>query len=172
MVRKLAATMQKTKSDGAGMTTNYTIRRATSADVALISHQRAAMFTDMGIDPVMVARMEPSFRDWVDERLTSGEYLGWLAVAEDGQVVAGAGLWLNQWIPSPMIPSGKRGYILNVYTEPEHRRQGLAKRLVEACVEYCRTHELKAVVLHASEQGRPIYEGMGFTNTNEMRLTL
>lgn len=150
--------------------TAYTIRRATQADVAVISYQRAAMFTDMGFDPALCSQMEAPFQAWVSERMTSGEYLGWLAVAEDGEVVAGAGLWLNRWIPSPMVPSGKRGYILNVYTEREHRRHGLAKRLVQVCIDYCKEQGLIAVVLHASDQGRPIYEGMGFTDTNELRL--
>jgi GNAT superfamily N-acetyltransferase len=154
-----------------GMGIEYTIRMATLDDVDTLIHHRAAMFTDMGFDPALVSRMGEPFRGWVSERLSSGEYLGWLALA-DGQVVAGAGLWLNQWIPSPMIPNGKRGYILNVYTEPEHRRQGLARRLVEACMDHCREQGLIAAVLHASDQGRPIYEGMGFTDTNEMRLYL
>jgi ribosomal protein S18 acetylase RimI-like enzyme len=152
--------------------TAYTIRFATLDDVPVVSHQRAAMFTDMGFDPALVSRMEPPFQAWVSDLIRSGEYIGFLAVAEGGEVVAGAGLWLNQWIPSPMISSGKRGYILNVYTEPEHRRQGLARRLVDACIGYCREQRLTAVVLHASEQGRSIYEGMGFKDTSEMRLYL
>jgi GNAT superfamily N-acetyltransferase len=170
MVCIVTATMRKTEEHPLTMGAEYTIRMATLADVALISHQRANMFIDMGMDPAPIRQMEQPFQMWVSDLMTKGAYYGWFAVADDGQVVAGAGLWLNPWIPSPQSPSGQRGYILNVYTEPEHRRQGLARRLVQTCIDDCRERGLSAVVLHASDQGRPIYERMGFKVTNEMRL--
>ncbi|MCZ2098891.1 MAG: GNAT family N-acetyltransferase [Anaerolineae bacterium] len=126
----------------------------------------------MGGDLALIDRMEPPFRDWLAERIENGTYHGWLAVDSDGQVIGGAGLWLYDWIPSPLAPQPARGYILNVYTEPGQRRQGIARRLVEEILTYCRARGLKFVLLHASEQGRPIYEGLGFEQTNEMRIRL
>lgn len=154
------------------MTTAYTIRAATVDDAETITQQRASMFLAMGVDATKVEAQSAPFLAWVSEKLVAGEYLGWLAVSSDGQVVAGAGMWLNDWFPSPLAANIRRGYILNVFTEPEHRGQGLARRLVEEALAYCRAHEIAAAVLHASDAGRPIYERIGFTQTNEMRLIL
>jgi hypothetical protein len=48
----------------------------------------------------------------------------------------------------------------------------MAKRIVQAALEACRSAGLRRVTLHASEEGRPLYEALGFQATNEMRLTL
>jgi GNAT superfamily N-acetyltransferase len=154
------------------MSSTYTIRRAALADVPVIARQRGGMFRDMGTDPALIAERDSAFRAWLSERLERGEYLGWLAVSEAGEAVAGVGLWFYDWVPNPLAPSIRRGYILNVYTEPEYRRQGIARRLVEEILAYCKANGIQTMLLHASQEGRPIYEALGFTATNEMRLNL
>ncbi len=151
---------------------NYTIRKATLDDAAIILHHRMGMFTDMGIDPARVATMEAPFRAWVSEEFSAGRFETWFACADDGQVIAGAGLWLYQWIPSPLASQTVRAYILNVYTERDYRQQGIAHRLIEEILAHCRANDLHTVLLHASTQGRPIYAALGFVATNEMRLDL
>jgi GNAT superfamily N-acetyltransferase len=59
-----------------------------------------------------------------------------------------------------------------MYTEPEARRRGTAKQLLEVLLDWCRTAGFCAVSLHASPAGRPLYETAGFQPTNEMKLTL
>ncbi len=153
------------------MSANYTIRRATLEDTAIIVHQRVGMFTDMGIDPALTQAMAAPFTRWLTERMNNGSYLGWLAVV-DGQVVSGVGLWLLEWMPSPLAPDQMRGYILNVYTEREYRKQGIARALMEATLAYCVEQKIRVALLHASKEGRPIYEALGFVQTNEMRKDL
>lgn len=106
------------------MTSEYTIRGATVEDVEMIMHQRSAMFIDMGVDEALVRRWEAPFGVWVRKRLASGAYRGWLAVDAGGAVVAGAGLWIHEWVPSPLLGKPVRGYILNVYTEPDRPTAG------------------------------------------------
>jgi hypothetical protein len=43
---------------------------------------------------------------------------------------------------------------------------------MEAALDWGRTHGIRAVILHASSEGRPLYEKLGFRPTNEMRLML
>ncbi len=62
--------------------------------------------------------------------------------------------------------------MLNVYTRPDQRRQGLARRLMEVVLDSCRTLGIRTIILHASEAGRPLYEALGFEPTNEMRLLI
>ncbi len=155
------------------MSENYTVRRATVDDIDLISRQRIAMFHDMGFkDDDALDRMDNTFSMWLTNKITVGLYQGWFMMTDDGEVAAGAGLWLNEWIPHPYDARTIRGYILNVYTAPAHRRRGLARRLVEQILDYCRERDIHVVALHASESGRPIYESLGFAESNEMRIHL
>ncbi|MBI3969862.1 MAG: GNAT family N-acetyltransferase [Chloroflexi bacterium] len=57
--------------------------------------------------------------------------------------------------------------ILSMWCEPAHRRRGL-----EAILAWCRERGIRRITLHASLQGRPLYERHGFVQTNEMRLEL
>jgi GNAT superfamily N-acetyltransferase len=79
---------------------------------------------------------------------------------------------LFAWPGSPDDTSGRRALVQNVYTEPEFRRQGLARQLMLAAISWCREQGLHSVSLHASDFGRPLYEDLGFHQTNEMRLNL
>jgi ribosomal protein S18 acetylase RimI-like enzyme len=149
------------------------IRRATDADTATIVGQRRAMFFDMGHrDPGALDAMAAAFESWLIAKMRSGEYLGWLAVGSDGAVVAGLGLWLMDWPPHLVGPASRRGNILNVYTQPEYRRQGLARQLMQECVEWSRANAIGCLILHASDEGRSLYEALGFVATNEMRVLL
>lgn len=155
----------------------YTIRTATIDDVdTIIEHRRNMVREIRHCEESTLDLMSEAFRKWLPSRIISGEYRGWLAIEKDNSVVAGLGLWiLDDWFPS-VLPSGgiveERGYLLNVYTDPEHRMNGLSRLLVSTSLDWCRERGIKMVSLHASPFGRPLYESLGFVNTNEMRLVL
>jgi ribosomal protein S18 acetylase RimI-like enzyme len=69
-------------------------------------------------------------------------------------------------------PGAPRANILNVYTRRADRRQGLARRLMTVALDACRERRIRAVILHASDEGRGLYESQGFRPTNEMRRIL
>ncbi len=64
------------------------------------------------------------------------------------------------------------GWIIGVYVLPEYRSRGVARELTRASVEWLRGTGCKKAKLHASPFGRGIYEALGFTDSNEMELTL
>jgi GNAT superfamily N-acetyltransferase len=139
-------------------------------DVPVLLAQRRGMFRDMGHPEgpamqAMLASAEPFLR----ERLADGRCRAWLAESA-GQIVAGGAIDLVTWIPGYADPSPVRAYLHNVYTEPEFRRRGIARMLVETIVHWCRAQGFRSVTLHASEHGRSLYHGLGFVETNEMRL--
>ncbi len=130
------------------------------------------MFVDMGYqDETALDAMAAKCHAWLLTRMNRGDYLAWLATASNQSIVAGTGLWLMDWIPH-MIGSGRRGNILNVYTAVEFRRRGLAGELMKTAMQWCRSNGVDVVVLHASPDGRRLYESMGFVDSNEMRMKL
>ena len=150
------------------------IRQATttSTDLDAIVHHRQAMFMDMGYaDDAVLRAMAVSFRLWLQGKMEAGEYLAWFALAPDSSIAAGLGLWLMDW-PPHMLGAGSRwrGNILNVYTEPTHRRQGIGRALMTTALGWCEANQVGTVILHASPDGRALYESLGFKPTNEIRL--
>ena len=152
---------------------SFTIRQANLTDIPTIVAQRRHMYEGMGYPTGdRMDAMEAEFGLWLHDRLEDGHYRNWFALDCNGEIAAGAGLWLVEWPPQMMDFSPFRGYIMNVYTEPAFRRHGLAKRLVETITRWCSDNSIHVVTLHASECGRPVYETLGFQPTNEMRLML
>ncbi|CAG0947839.1 diamine N-acetyltransferase [Anaerolineae bacterium] len=151
----------------------FSIRLATPSDAGTICMHRRAMFQDMrSTTPEQAQAGDAAFQRWLPDRLADDEYRAWFAMNARGEVVAGVGLWLIPWAPSPDDQSPLRGYVMNVYTRPECRRQGLARRLMNTLIEWCCQQNIRLVVLHASKDGRALYESLGFRQTNEMRLQL
>jgi len=151
----------------------FTLRRASSADLDVLVEHRRAMFRDMGYDDeAALTSMASRFRPWLLEHLKREDYLAWLVSAPDGSTAAGTGLWLMDWPPHMVGQGARRGNILNVYTHTDFRRRGLAGELMTAALGWCRENGVDTIILHASASGRSIYEALGFTPTNEMRLRL
>ena len=156
----------------------FHIRRATAQDADIISWHRARMFEDMGhvsgdAFEILRAKARTRLEQWID----NGNYIGWLATPADKpeMIVAGAGVQLQAILPRPldlsMIGEGRQGTVINVFTERQWRRHGIAGLLIKEIVAYSRSERLDRLVLHASDQGRPIYERLGFITSNEMRLS-
>lgn len=152
---------------------NYAIRPATLADIPHIIEHREAMFRDMGI-PAEFEQMAAGMETWLRHAIPSRTYQAWMAVSDAGEVAAGGGLIVIPWPPGPMSMDPRCGFIFNVYTRPSHRKQGLARRLMDAMHDWCRAEGIERVALNASVFGKPIYEAMGYAATGEpmMRMRL
>jgi GNAT superfamily N-acetyltransferase len=150
-------------------TDTFTFRLATPDDAALITRQRRWMFDEIGgHDPVKLDAMDAEFVGWVRERLITGEYVGWFALTDTGEPIAGAGIWVRDGLPNPSQATGNRGHIVNVYTDPVYRRNKLARRLMQMILAWCHDQGIHGVTLNASRFGRDLYLSLGFENDNTM----
>jgi GNAT superfamily N-acetyltransferase len=150
-----------------------TITRATLTDVETITTHRRAIFFETGYrDERQLNDMCAGFRPWLRSRISTQEYLGWFVVDPEGKVVSGLGLWLMDWPAHVIGPGLPRANILNVYTRPESRRQGMARALIVSALEWCRDHRIPRIRLNATEQARGLYQSLGFQPTNEMQLRI
>ena len=104
--------------------------------------------------------------------MSRGKLVGLIARAPDGRVAGSGCIWVREEQPRPTNLSLEVPYLMSMYTEKEFRRRGVARAIVKGALKWCRAHEYERVILHASKQGRPLYEGVGFEPSSEMRLRL
>lgn len=79
-----------------------------------------------------------------------------------GKLAAGSVGVIQQRLPSPENHSGLIGYILSVSTDPDFRRCGYARAVVEATLEWMDGCGVVKTELIASEYGDALYRELGF----------
>ncbi len=60
------------------------------------------------------------------------------------------------------------GYINAVYVRPEYRRRGVANGLMQTAIAWARERGCRSVRLRSSDDGRFLYENLGFREGREM----
>ena len=90
-----------------------------------------------------------------------------VVAVDDGRCVACASMSYIEITPTFSHPSGKRAHLMNVYTEKDYRRRGIARQLVNMLIGDARAHGATEISLDATESGRPLYESMGFKASEE-----
>ena len=89
-------------------------------------------------------------------------------LAMDGPLpIACATLCYKRCIPTLGHPTGRRAHIMNVYTAEGYRRQGLARQLLLALHEEARQRCVTEITLDATEEGRKLYEALGYQASDE-----
>ncbi|MCC7369705.1 MAG: GNAT family N-acetyltransferase [Chloroflexi bacterium] len=148
----------------------YTLRAAILPDAPTLARQRRLMFDEISRMPDAEGdALEASIRAYVDRAMPAGTFYAWV-VEQDEAIVAGGGLQLRTLMPRPGFVRGEpEGLIVSMWTEPAHRRRGLGRRVVDAILAWGAENGVTRFTLHASNDGRPLYELYGFRQTNEMR---
>lgn len=173
----------------------WTIREGRCDEIERLVDLRLAMFDAMGI---LEDEDKPSVRDdcraYFAETMPAGAFRVWVAVSSgadetntgretgsghgetrESDLIASIGLVIHSVPPSPHNRVGKAGYIMNLVTLPAWRRRGIARALIEHVLGVLRSEGVPIVGLHASNDGRSLYERLGFRvrdDLPEMRLSL
>jgi GNAT superfamily N-acetyltransferase len=153
--------------------TEFLIRAATMADIPSLLRHRRMMWWDMGRrNEEALALMELAAREYFERAVADGSYRGFLATNAASEVIGGGGIVISAWPGTLGQRAPQRAMILNMYVERDYRRRGIARSLMTEMIQWCRENGFAHVGLHASDEGRPLYEQLGFKPTNEMRIEL
>ena len=161
-------------------TRSIQIRQATIEDVGVLAVHRVSMFRDMGsVDSSIEPALLDAATTQIREAMSAGEYLAWVAhpAGAPEHIIGGGGIQLRRLLPRPdddgkRVLIGREAIVLNMYVESEWRRRGVARRIMQHILAWIPGSDVVRLVLHASDEGRPLYQQLGFVPTNEMRYDL
>lgn len=139
------------------------VREAEIADIPALVGLRMELFCEVGeLDtPDGDPALWQATRDYFTQAMGEGSVRSWVVEIE-GALVACGTLALFVRPPYPGNLSGREGYVLNMSTLPAWRRHGMAGALLDAMQAYAREQRLGKLWLHASDEGRALYERRGF----------
>ena len=145
----------------------YTFRKATLQDLDALVQLREDFITGYGPLSDKSRAALANYRGFLQDVMAEGSFVLWLAEL-DGEIAACGSVNFYRLPPIHLRPNGREGYIGNMFTYPAHRRQGLAKRILQLLVDDARAAGCTMITLNASEDGRPLYEAFGFENSSRM----
>ena len=94
---------------------------------------RAANKLDGSAD---MGQTEQESRTYYEKSLEDGSHVAYLVY--DGDLIIGTGgISFYQVMPTYHNPTGMKAYIMNMYTDPEYRRKGIAMRTLDLLVQDC-----------------------------------
>ena len=142
---------------------DLTFRKATVDDIDLLTKTRIEVLRAANRLPVDtdMGDVEKQSRLYYEKALRDGTHTACLVFDRDRWVGAG-GISYYQVMPTYHNPSGNKAYIMNMYTHPEYRRQGIAFRMLDLLVADARSKQIAFISLEATAMGRPLYEKYGF----------
>ena len=156
----------------------FTFKKATLADLELLTESRIEVLRAVFKVPADtdMSETEEVSRKYYQESLTADRHAAYLVFAGPDaggmpQLAGAGGVSFYQVMPTCHNPSGEKAYIMNMYTRPEYRRQGIAGRVLELLIQEAHERGITYITLDASDMGRPVYEKHGFeVMKDEMKL--
>lgn len=121
-------------------------------------------------DDVDMDTVEHESYAYYNRALEKVEHIAYL-VYDNEKFIGAGGVSFYQVMPTYHNPTGKKAYIMNMYTAPEYRRQGIAYKTLDLIVKEIRKRGVSKIILEATDMGRPLYEKYGFVPMkDEMKL--
>lgn len=105
------------------------------------------------------------------EYLERNEFIAWIA-EYGGRIIATSGLVLWRIAPRYDCLHGRYGYILNMYTLPEFRRNGISTELLKKLIEEAKKLNVDILNLHATKDGINMYRRFGFKDPIDPEIEL
>lgn len=112
--------------------------------------------------PVSLVEFGELTRKYFIRHMTDDTFIAWVA-EDEGRIVGTSGMCVYHVPPTYSNPTGNVAYLVNMYTVPEYRNQGIANGLLERLIDEARERGCTRITLNASKAGQPIYEDYGFT---------
>ncbi len=117
-----------------------------------------------------MSEVEAQSRAYYRKALVDGSHTAYLVL--NGETLIGTGgISYYTVMPTFHNPSGKKAYVMNMYTEPGSRRKGIAAKILDLLVRDAKERGIHSISLEATAAGRPLYEAYGFVRMEgEMEL--
>ena len=151
---------------------NLTYKRATIEEIDILTETRIEVLRAANklSDDIDMSEVEKQSYGYYKKALCNCTHIAYLIFNENYFVGTG-GVSFFQVMPTYHNPSGKKAYIMNMYTHPDYRRMGIAYKTLDLLVGEAKNAGITAISLEATDMGRPLYERYGFIKMSaEMEL--
>lgn len=148
------------------MKLNY--KKAVLEDIEILTETRITVLraANQLSDDVEMSDVKEQSYLYYQKALSEDSHVAYL-VFDGNEFVGTGGISFFQVMPTFHNPTGKKAYIMNMYTKPEYRRKGIAYKTLDLLVAEAKQRGIDAVSLEATDMGKPLYKKYGFVKMND-----
>jgi GNAT superfamily N-acetyltransferase len=136
------------------------IIQATKEHINWIVRHRVEMFRDMNWSNKDLDETEPLVRRFLEDSWNERIFC-YLAIEND-RIIGSCSVSIFSILPSSKTPTGIHGYIHNLFVAKEYRKRGIATKLLEYALKFCKKKGVSKCWLHSTDLGLSIYLKAGF----------
>lgn len=163
---------RRDRNTGVAINMEFVYKRAGLEDIELLVKTRLEVLRAANClsEDTEMPLVEQQSREYYEECLREETHTAYLVF--DGERFIGAGgVSFFRVMPTYHNPTGWKAYIMNMYTNPDYRRKGIAYHTLELLIEEAKRKGIRHISLEATDMGRLLYESYGFVNKkDEMEL--
>lgn len=149
---------------------------ASKDDIPVLSCHHRRMFEEiwqkkgLKLEVPKAMELEKAYAEKLEKQFRDGSCRAWI-VKENECLLASGAISMASLAPVPGDMNPEVAYLHSMYTEKGSRNRGYARLIIESAIFFCKGKGIGRMLLNASEDGRPLYEGLGFSSSGEaMRL--
>ena len=138
-------------------------RIATEKDIDLLVQLRIDYLLDQNSMKSLndIEALKDSLQAYFKSSFAKNEFMAIIA-EDENTVYSTAFLSIADRPPRTSNEPSRIGTVYNVYTYPQFRKQGIAANVMKALLDEAKNLDICAVDLCASNEGKPLYEKLGF----------
>ncbi len=147
---------------------NVIYKKATMDDIDILIKSRIEVLRAANrlAEDVDMSEVETQSYDYYKKALLDGTHTAYL-VFDDDRFIGAGGISYFRVMPTYHNPSGNKAYIMNMYTNSDYRRLGIATKTLQLLVANAKEKGVQAISLEATDMGRPLYEKFGFVKMKD-----
>ena len=154
---------------------NLVYRKLCNNDMELFIKLRLDFINEFhkDVDVTEKEKIQKSLKDYFERHIKINDFIGIICEYNE-KVISAAYLIIGEWPANRAFINGKIATLLNVYTYPEYRRNGIGTNVIKIIIEEAKKQNISIINLLATEDGENIYKKIGFIETEDksMRLKL
>lgn len=145
------------------------IRKAALKDIELLIKWRMEVLHEVFSIPQnqTTDELEKENRLYYQKTLRTGEHIACFACLDE-KIIGCGGICLHLEMPSPDNPAGKCAYLMNIYTRPPFRKQGVGEAIIKWLVGQAAQQGISKIYLETSAAGKHLYTKTGFVSMPDM----
>jgi hypothetical protein len=149
------------------------LRKATRSDIETLIEYRIIFLQEAQGTPdkELETILRKSLRQYFEHSLENNSFISWIAEYEN-KSIGFSGMVMREQPGNLEIPNGRTGYILNMFTVKEYRKNGICGMLFQKLIDEAKQLKLDRLDLHATQDGEPIYRQFDFAEPHDKVLEL